>query len=138
MCNPRRFSQRFWLNEVAMNNCPSTKAQFPSWKHSRLLLRGVLFHRFGGVVLLYFLILSLALFTRVTLMAHSWEHVNAAPWTLLEMFLWGLGFDLAAASVAAIPLLLYLTLVPCRVFAHRAHRAFLSAAFFLGLYALLF
>jgi hypothetical protein len=122
----------------AVNNSPLTQAKFPPEKHGRFLLRRILSHRFGGVALLYFLFLSLALLTRMTLMAHSWRDVNAAPWILQGTFLCGLGFDLAAASAASVPLLLYLTLVPCRLFAHPAHRAFLSVAFFLGLYVLLF
>jgi hypothetical protein len=121
-----------------MNKSPSTQPQFLSRKRYPFSLLRVLSHRFSGAVLLCFLFLGVALLTRITLMAHSWKGLSAAPWTLLATFLCGLGFDLAAASVAAIPLVLYLAFVPHRVFAHRAHRAFLLAAFFLGLYGLLF
>lgn len=88
--------------------------------------------------MVYFLFLAVAFFTRAILLMHSWQGVSAAPWTLLGTFLCGLGFDTAAAAAITLPLVMYLTFVPRRVFAHPLQRVFLALCFYLGLYLLLF
>src|SRR5436190_16574162 len=128
-----------WLEKkLQRDDCPSAPQHFPWTKPCSSFFQWILSHRFGGVVLLYFLFLSVALLTRAILMAYSWKKVSAVPWTMLETYLCGLGYDLAAASVATIPLVLYLAFIPHRVFAHRVNRAFLAVFFFLGLDVLLF
>ncbi len=95
-------------------------------------------HRLGGVVLFYLLFAAVALFTRLALLAKSWPDVAHASWTLAGTFLCGLGFDLVAASYAAVPLVLYLALAPRRWLAHRVNFYLLVAGFFVVTYVLLF
>src|SRR5436190_22716609 len=121
-----------------MNNPSPIPETLPITCRNRFRLQSILSHRFGGVVLAYSLFLAVAFLTRVILMLHSWQGMNTAPWTLLGTFLCGLGFDTAAAGVVALPLVLYLTFVPRRLFAHPVQRVFLSLCCYLGLYLLLF
>ena len=95
-------------------------------------------HPLGGVILFYLLFAGIALLTRVALLIHSWSSVTLTPLKLAGTFLCGLGFDLVTALYAAIPLVLYLALIPRRWMAHRLNFFLLAAVFFLATYLLLF
>src|ERR1043165_2185198 len=94
----------------------------------------ILDDRLGGVALFYALFASVAFLIRLALLFHSWGEVNRSVLALLGTFFCGFGFDLAAASVATIPLVLLLALTPSRLFAQRWYRASLGIGFFLMLY----
>ncbi len=98
----------------------------------------VLGHRLGGVVLFYLLFAAVALLTRLALLGQSWAEAAHAPWKLAATLLCGLGFDLVTASYAAVPLVLYLVLMPRRWLAHPLQRMMLVAGFLVATYALLF
>ncbi|HEY1108006.1 MAG TPA: LTA synthase family protein, partial [Opitutaceae bacterium] len=72
-------------------------------------------HRHGSLILFYLLFVGVSLATRVLLL------VTAAPevaWdaSLLGAFALGLVFDLGAAALASLPLLLALTVLPAGFF----------------------
>lgn len=94
--------------------------------------------RHGGVLLFYFLFLAGAALTRVLLLAKAHASVDWNLLRLLGVFACGLFYDVAAASYFSIPLVLYLALVPQKLFATRAHKTILRVFFFLVLYGLLF
>ncbi|MCX5739729.1 MAG: LTA synthase family protein, partial [Proteobacteria bacterium] len=102
------------------------------------LLRRILNHRLGGVVLLGGLVVGLALATRVALLVTSWRAVDARPDVLIAVFAAGFLQDLALAAFLALPAIGYLVLVPQRVFAHRLHRVVVGVFFLAVLYALCF
>ena len=104
----------------------------------RTIWQRVLQHRLGGVILFYLLFTGVALITRVALLVHSWSNVTVTPLKLAGTFLCGLGFDLVTASCAAIPLVLYLAVVPRRWMAHWLNYFLLAAGFFVATYVLLF
>ena len=94
--------------------------------------------RHGGVLLFYFLFLAAAFLTRVLLLAKAHASVDWNFLRLLGVFGWGFLYDLAAASFFSIPLVLYLILVPQKLFAWRVHKQCFQAVFSIILYVLLF
>jgi len=94
--------------------------------------------RHGGVLLFYFLFLAAAFLTRVLLLAKAHASVDWNFLRLLGVFGCGFLYDLAAASFFSIPLVLYLILVPQKLFAWRVHKQCFQAVFSIILYVLLF
>ena len=94
--------------------------------------------RHGGVLLFYFLFLAAAFLTRVLLLAKAHASVDWNFLRLLGVFGWGFLYDLAAASFFSTPLVLYLILVPQKLFAWRVHKQCFQVVFSIILYVLLF
>lgn len=94
--------------------------------------------RFGGVLVLYLIFVTIAGLTRLALLVHAFPSVDAAPLKLLGIFGYGLLFDMAAAAYASLPLVLYLMVLPQRWLASRAHRLISCALFVVTIYVLLF
>src|SRR5436190_2443796 len=98
----------------------------------------ILRHSLGGVFIFHVLFVAVAFITRLALLGRSWTDVSLAPWKLAGTLLCGLGFDLVTASYAAIPLVLYLALVPRPWLMHRLNVFVLAAGFFVATFVLLF
>jgi len=101
-------------------------------------LRKILSHQQGGVLLFGLAFISISFLTRTVFLLKSYSLVDGAPATLLNVFLWGLLYDLAAASYFVIPMAVYLTVLPQKIFAWKWHRHVSSLFFFVVLYGLLF
>ena len=78
--------------------------------------------RFLPVLALVIVLVGLALPTRVALWLHGGTQVPVTPGSLTQVFLVGLGFDLAAAAYFIVPMVLWLALVPDRLASSRNHR----------------
>jgi len=76
--------------------------------------------------------------TRTALLALSWHDTAPDLATLLRIYGTGFVYDLVFCLYAAIPLVLYLLLVPERLWASRPHRLLVHGMIFLVLYALAF
>ena len=101
------------------------------------VLRPLIARRHGGVVLFIGLFMVVSLVVRVALMMKS---VWAVDWngSLPAAYAWGAVFDLGAALLFAVPLMLVLTVLPAGVFEHRWARAWAHAFFIAALGLLLF
>jgi len=98
-------------------------------------------HRFLPAAVLLVLSLFLSLATRIALWLHAGADVPVSAAHLAQVFLVGLGFDLAAASYLLVPMVLYLALMPDRLARSRVQRylfraLFAAAAYVLALVAL--
>ena len=100
-------------------------------------MRTLLDRRFGVIYLLALLFVAIAAFTRLALLLHS-PASDLSAVDLVGAFGIGLVYDTITASYFAIPLILYLTLLPERTYRSRAHRGLLMAGFLVLLYLLLF
>ncbi|MDG4476072.1 LTA synthase family protein [Thiovibrio frasassiensis] len=88
---------------------------------------------------LFFLSYTLYAFgIRLVLLIRSWPEIGHSPLTVGTIFLVGLFYDLANAAYFAIPLVLYLLLIPQRFFVSRWHRLILYPLVFAICYGLLF
>lgn len=95
-------------------------------------------HRHGGTALILVLFLAVSFGTRSVLLFTSHDVVTWSWFGIFSIFFWGFLYDLAAASYLAIPVALYLMLLPQRIFTSRLHRILSVAFFFVVLYGLLF
>lgn len=95
-------------------------------------------HRLCGAAILAALVIIAAFATRVALLAASWRAIDAHPDVLLAAFGAGLLQDAALAALLAIPVLLYLALLPQRVFTHPAHARFVALFAFATIFGLSF
>jgi len=101
-------------------------------------IKNIFSHRHGGTVLILVMFLTVSFLTRLLLLAKSYDLVSWNPAAILGVFLWGFVYDLAAACYLAIPVVLYLMILPDRIFASRFHRILSILFFFIVLYCLLF
>lgn len=95
-------------------------------------------HRFAalGAFLLLFIGLSSAM--RAGLLLRAWSELPHNPIELVKILCWGAVYDIATASYAALPLLLYLAAVPQKLWGRRINRGLLIAALFFSCFILLF
>ncbi len=94
----------------------------------RFLILGVFFGSF----------LALSLITRIVLMAKSLRVIDVEPLPLLKVYSMGFLFDFVTAGYVALPFVIYLILLPDRIYNSRLHRIVMSIAVFLTAYLLLF
>ncbi len=92
--------------------------------------------RFLPVLALVIVLVGLALPTRVALWLHGGTQVPVTPGSLTQVFLVGLGFDLAAAAYFIVPMVLWLALVPYRLACSRIHRGLFGIMFVATCYVL--
>jgi phosphoglycerol transferase MdoB-like AlkP superfamily enzyme len=95
-------------------------------------------HRFNAILLLTLLIVSISMITRLLLLIKSGSAVDYTFLNLLGIFFIGLFFDLVNASYAILPLVLYVWLMPSKVYNKRWHRFVLYGIFFFFTFLLLF
>lgn len=93
-------------------------------------------HRLAGVVLVFLPVLFTGLALRIAFTVSVWADIGN-PATLLAAFTLGISQDMIYASYLAIPSVLYLALVPQRLFESRFHR-FASWLFFACLWWFVF
>ncbi|WP_374537656.1 LTA synthase family protein [Chitinimonas taiwanensis] len=108
----------------------------PGSQRSRL--PGWLAHRFGPWLLLVALFGLLSLATRLALLLKTGAQAEPTPLHLLQIFLLGSYFDLAAASYLFLPLALLLFVLPDRLYRWPPLRWLWLAGFALWLFLLLF
>lgn len=88
------------------------------------------------------LFLGFSLLTRLTLLVMAWPNLDGGfwltAWTLVKMFAAGVLYDCAAFSYAGAALVLYLLVLPERVYAHPWHRPVMYGLFFIAAFLLAF
>ncbi len=100
-------------------------------------MHALLQRRFGAVYLLSIAVVFIAAATRLALLLHS-PTDSLSGSDLAGAFGIGLAYDMITASYFAIPLILYLLLLPERAYRSRTHRVLISLGFVALLYLLLF
>ncbi|MDB6038855.1 MAG: ltaS2 1, partial [Verrucomicrobiales bacterium] len=95
-------------------------------------------HRHGGTVLFYLLFLAASAVLRLILLIKAGPSVDWQIWRLLAVFGVGVLYDLAAATYFALPLMLYLSIAPQRIFRQVWHRWLMLVLFVVIIYLILF
>lgn len=95
-------------------------------------------YRFGPVLISLMLLCGISLLIRITLLIFSAGSFEWSLFNLLKVFFIGFLYDLAAASFAIIPLLLYLWIFPSRWFGKKLNKILLITYFFVIVITLLF
>ncbi len=102
------------------------------------ILKKNMHSRFGGIVLLYLVFISISLVSRTVLLTMSFSDVSFNPLNIIWSYVGGLFMDTVAYSYFMIPFVLFLTFVSDRVFNSVAHRIFAYTVYFITFYILLF
>jgi len=95
-------------------------------------------HRFGPVFLVIILLSTISLITRLSLLIYSASSVDWSIFNLLKILVIGLFYDLAAASFAVIPLVIYLWLFPSKWYTSKFNKVLLFIYFFFVVFTLIF
>lgn len=96
------------------------------------LWRRIVTHRLGGAAVLVAVFVVVAMLARIALTVKAWDMVDLGP-GLAAAFAIGAAFDLATAVLVALPLVVWLTLLPQRLFAARLHRILIWISIWVGL-----
>ncbi len=101
-------------------------------------LKNILHRRFGGILLLYLVFISISLVSRTVLLSMSFKDVSFNPLIIIWSYGAGLFMDTVAFSYFMIPFVLFLMFVSDRFFNSAFHRIFAYVAYFITFYILLF
>jgi phosphoglycerol transferase MdoB-like AlkP superfamily enzyme len=102
------------------------------------MIKRILAHRFGLLLLIVLILLSVSLVTRLVLLVQSFPNLGGYYLAIPVIFIVGFFFDLVNAGYFIIPFLLYVWLVPSGLFTKKWHRFFLYGAFLFFTYLLVF
>ncbi|WP_321393536.1 LTA synthase family protein [uncultured Desulfuromusa sp.] len=94
--------------------------------------------RFQLILGIYAFWILLFFLTRLILLLLSWENITPTLYNYLEIFTSGWLFDSAFYAYAMIPAILYIGLLPQRIWAHRFHALWLKLTLFSTIYAACF
>ncbi|HEY5745099.1 MAG TPA: sulfatase-like hydrolase/transferase [Chryseolinea sp.] len=94
--------------------------------------------RFGTAILLVSLLVGISLLTRIVFLIYSFSNVDGSVGNLLGILLFGFFYDLVNAAYFIIPMMLYLWLVPQRLYRKRGHGVALMVLVTLFTFLLLF
>ena len=95
-------------------------------------------NRFSLIALMIAIFLGINFLTRVVLMAYSFSEVDASLLQLIKIFGVGLFYDFVASTYYFIPLVIYLTVVPSKIFYKKWHRYFVYLLLFVTTYFIIF
>jgi phosphoglycerol transferase MdoB-like AlkP superfamily enzyme len=98
----------------------------------------ILNHRFGLAALMAGLVLAISFLTRIVLLIRSFDGIDFTLLNIIGILVLGFLYDLVNAGYFIIPLMLYLWLVPDKLFRKNWHRFLLYGIFFFFTFGLLF
>ena len=95
-------------------------------------------HRFSPVLLAVILLCTVSLMTRIALMLFSVHNIDWSIANVVRIFMIGILYDMAAASFACIPIVIYLWIFPARWYRKKVSRILLFVYFFIVVLTLMF
>lgn len=103
-----------------------------------ITLNKILHSRFGGILLLYMVFISISFISKTVLLSMSFVDVSINPLNILWSYGAGLFMDTVAFSYFMIPFVLFLTFVSDRIFNSAIHKWVAYSVYFITFYILLF
>jgi len=101
-------------------------------------LKKILHSRFGGILLLYLVFISISLVSRTVLLSVSFKDVSLNPLNIIWSYGAGLIMDTVAYSYFMIPFVLFLMFVSDRFFNSTIHKWFAYVVYFITFCILIF
>lgn len=95
-------------------------------------------NRFNLVFLFIATFIFISFISRTVLLSYSFDHVSLSVIEMLKVYAIGLFYDFVAASYYVIPFVVYLILVPNKIFNSRAHHIISLIIFFGFVYSVVF
>ncbi len=94
--------------------------------------------RFSIVALSLLIALPLFALLRLALLSKQWAEIDSPFYQIITAFLLGIISDISFLSYFLIPFILYLWLMPQKLYQHRWQKGFVYLILFISIYALLF
>ncbi len=94
--------------------------------------------RFFLVFLMIGIFLGVSFITRLVLLGYSFSEVDVTLWQLVKIFSVGVFYDFVASTYYFIPFVLYVSVVPSKIFFVKWHRYFLYLLMFVTTYFIIF
>ncbi len=101
-------------------------------------LKKILHSRFGGILLLYLVFISISLVSRTVLLSMSFKDISFNPLNIIWSYGAGLFMDTVAYSYFMIPFVLFQMFASDRIFNSSIHRILAYVSYFITFYILLF
>jgi len=101
-------------------------------------LKKILHNRFGGILLLYVVFISISLISRTVLLSMSFKDVSLNPLNIIWSYGAGLFMDTVAYSYFMIPFVLFLMFASDRIFNSTIHKRFAYIIYFITFCILIF
>jgi len=101
-------------------------------------LKKILHSRFGGILLLYIVFISISVVSRTILLSMSFKDVSFNPLNIIWSYGAGLLMDTVAYSYFMIPFVLFQMFASDRIFNSSVHRILAYVSYFFTFYILLF
>ena len=101
-------------------------------------LKKILHTRFGGVLLLYLVFISISIISRTVLLTMSFKDISFNPLNIMWSYGAGLFMDTVAYSYFMIPFVLFQMFASDRIFNSSVHRVLAYISYFITFYILLF
>lgn len=95
-------------------------------------------NRFSFLLLIIGIFITISFIGRTILLLTDFIHVDVGFIPLLKLYGVGLFYDLVASSYYIIPLVIYLTVVPNKLFKMKIHKLLFLSLFFIATYLLIF
>jgi len=95
-------------------------------------------NRFQFIILVFSLFLIVSSITRTVLLFNTVDLLDLTLINLLQIYLIGAFYDFVAVSYLIIPFILYLFLVPQKIFQHKLHKYITYAFIYVLLFGLVF
>lgn len=92
--------------------------------------KNILSSRYAGLIIFCFIFLSLSFLIRTTLLLKDFENTDLSFLRFIQIYLFGLFYDIIAISYFIIPFVFYLLIIPDKIFNTTLHR-WLCYAFFI-------
>ena len=96
------------------------------------------FSRYRLLIYFALIFIVISFISRITLLSYSFSMVSTNITELVKLFLTGLFYDIVTYFYFIIPFVLYLFIVPSKIFNTKIHKIFVLILFFLTLYAVVF
>ncbi|MCB6181945.1 sulfatase-like hydrolase/transferase [Leeia sp. TBRC 13508] len=100
--------------------------------------RPIFRHRFSPVLVLTLLIIGVSFITRIALLGDAHKDMDWSVLHLLQVFGIGLFYDLVAVSYFIVPLVIYLWLIPEKIYHSKLQKVWLHVSFIVMCYILIF
>ncbi len=95
-------------------------------------------NRFLFLLLIIGIFVSISFLNRTILLFADFDQVDLGVFSLIKLYTVGLFYDLVASLYYSIPLVIYITLIPNRLFNAKIHKLLFLAIFFIATYLLIF
>lgn len=110
----------------------------PSYEYEGFLLLNTNNNRFLFLILIMGIFISISFLSRTILLLTDFDQADLGIFSIIKIYTVGLFYDLVASIYYIIPWVIYLTIIPNRLFNTKIHKLIFLSVFFIATYLLIF